>query len=231
MSEHETPDPDTSTPSIPVDCHEGNLSAGSPNIFVNKKPIGRCNDPIDHGDPDVCHGSAAEGSPTVFANKIAAVRCGDESSGHSKIPGEGYQDDDCFPPRPNDEGSDNVFNNKKPQHRCGDHWTEHCCLGTPPPPDVPYDNPCGCLCVFQTIDNPYEGLDGSYYNAVDAFDTCVWEHYDGTYYIKLVKDVGGQYFYGLAEAGIEPEDDIANSPNQQPPPIPIDSPPNLPRAG
>ena len=41
-------------------CHAGHLAKGSSNIFVNNKPQGRVQDPIN------CGGSAATGSPDTF---------------------------------------------------------------------------------------------------------------------------------------------------------------------
>jgi uncharacterized Zn-binding protein involved in type VI secretion len=43
-------------------CHDGVLSAGSPNVFVNGKSVGRIGDPVDCGD------TVAVGSGDVFAN-------------------------------------------------------------------------------------------------------------------------------------------------------------------
>lgn len=43
-------------------CHDGNLSEGSPNVFINGKKCGRVGDSISCGD--MC----AQGSPNVICN-------------------------------------------------------------------------------------------------------------------------------------------------------------------
>lgn len=43
-------------------CHDSSLAAGSPNVFVNNKQIGRIGDPVG------CGSSVAGGSGNVFAN-------------------------------------------------------------------------------------------------------------------------------------------------------------------
>ena len=43
-------------------CHGGTLATGSPNVFVNSRPIGRISDRIS------CGSNVAVGSPNVFAN-------------------------------------------------------------------------------------------------------------------------------------------------------------------
>ncbi len=45
-----------------VICHGSVLAAGSPNVFVNNRPIGRLSDPV------ACGSVVASGSPNVFAN-------------------------------------------------------------------------------------------------------------------------------------------------------------------
>ena len=58
-----------------------NIIAGSPNVFVNSKPVARVSDPLaPHGSPSPSppHGrSCASGSSTVFVNGKPIVRIGD----------------------------------------------------------------------------------------------------------------------------------------------------------
>lgn len=45
-----------------IACHGGNLAKGSPNVFVNGKPLGRIGDAVS------CGSVAMTGSLNVFAN-------------------------------------------------------------------------------------------------------------------------------------------------------------------
>ena len=71
---------------------------GSPNTFVNGKPVHCVGDADSHGTVQ------AQGSPNVFVNGRAVARVGDN---HSGCP----EPDPPHPPSPHSAGSPNVFVN------------------------------------------------------------------------------------------------------------------------
>lgn len=86
---------------MPAVCRVGDAhscgstdTGGSPNVFVNGKPIHRIGDPDAHG------GTQVGGSSTVFANGKGVARVGDVHSG-DPVPG--------HVPSPEATGSPNVF--------------------------------------------------------------------------------------------------------------------------
>lgn len=88
---------------MPAACRVGDTHAcgdvdatGSPNIFVNGRPVHRITDQHTHIIPQL------EGSPNVFANGLGIARIGDNQDG---------PDEWGHPPNPQVTGSSNVFVN------------------------------------------------------------------------------------------------------------------------
>ena len=72
-----------------VDVAGSIIEVGSPNVFVNNKPVVRIGDAIRaHGNSPHTKAVLATGSSNVFANKIPVSRKGDIAScGHTATPG------------------------------------------------------------------------------------------------------------------------------------------------
>lgn len=61
----------------PNPFHQTAYTGGSPNVFVNNKPVIRKNDKTSCGDP------AVEFSPNVLANNLGVHRKDDATGGHA----------------------------------------------------------------------------------------------------------------------------------------------------
>jgi len=60
------------------DIAGGPIIQGSPNVFVNNKPVARVGDRVaPHGDPPHSSPVMATGSPNVFTNNIKTCKAGD----------------------------------------------------------------------------------------------------------------------------------------------------------
>jgi uncharacterized Zn-binding protein involved in type VI secretion len=67
-----------------TDVAGGAITQGSPDVFVENKPVARIGDAVaGHGNPPHAAPVMAEGSGTVFINGIAVCREGDKATcGH-----------------------------------------------------------------------------------------------------------------------------------------------------